>query len=83
MTATVQSVLAACQAALDEACDLAGVPSTTSLINTLTAQNATLTARNAVLDAAIAGVRARAQARKDADAANVDGQDDLDALAGV
>jgi len=37
----------------------------------------------ASLQAAIAGVRARAQARKDADAAKVDGQDDLDALAGL
>lgn len=49
----------------------------------LTAAVAALNLANAKLAAmqsAINAVKARAQARKDADAAKVDGQDDLDAL---
>lgn len=40
-------------------------------------------ARVAALEGAIANMKARAQARKDADAAKVDGQDDLDEIAGL
>lgn len=48
----------------------------------LTADLATRTQERDARQQAIVDVRARAQARKDADAAKVEGQDDLDALSG-
>lgn len=50
-------------------------------VTQLTSDLATRTQERDARQSAIDGVKARAQARKDADAALVDGQDDLDALA--
>lgn len=81
--ADFSTALAAGIAALDELCLWQGQPTISSRLNsTITqAQYDAVVAERDARQAAILVVRANANARKAADAANVDGQADLDAIA--
>lgn len=79
--ADAASVLAKTIDATNEASDLAGVARPADQIAALQQQLAAANTANGKLQAKIDALAAAAQARKDADAAKVDGQAELDIIA--